>query len=43
MPILGIDYEKCNNCDDCMQCKYIKRDAEQNKVIFDDPQNLCDS
>jgi nitroreductase/NAD-dependent dihydropyrimidine dehydrogenase PreA subunit len=45
MPILGIDYEKCNNCQICLEAcsRYFRRDEEQNKIIFDDPQNLCDS
>ena len=45
MPILGIDYEKCNNCKICINAcfRYFRRDEEQNKIIFDDPQNLCDS
>ena len=45
MPILGIDYEKCNNCQICLNAcsRYFRRDEEQNKIIFDDPQNLCDS
>ena len=45
MPILGIDYEKCNNCQICLNAcsRYFRLDKEQNKIVFDDPQNLCDS
>jgi len=46
MPIIGIDYEKCNNCQICVDACYggtgcLKLDTEQNKIIFDDPKNLC--
>jgi len=42
MTILGIDYDKCTNCKNCLySCYYIRNDKEQNKVIFDDPLNLC--
>lgn len=45
MPILGIDYEKCNNCQICYNAcsRYFKRDKEQNRIVFVDPNNLCDS
>jgi len=45
MPVLGIDYEKCDNCQICrFACtRYFRRDKEQNKVVFEDPNNLCDS
>ncbi|MFX1290676.1 MAG: nitroreductase family protein [Promethearchaeota archaeon] len=45
MPILGIDYEKCDNCQICrFACiRYFRRDKELNKIIFEDPSNLCDS
>ncbi len=49
MPILGIDYEKCNNCQICITAcskfmqSFFRRDIEQDKVVFDDPQKLCDS
>ncbi|MHA2007346.1 MAG: nitroreductase family protein [Promethearchaeota archaeon] len=45
MPILGIDYEKCNNCQICYNAcsRYFKHDKELNKMVFDDPNNLCDS
>ncbi|MFX1378226.1 MAG: nitroreductase family protein [Promethearchaeota archaeon] len=43
MPILGIDYEKCNNCQICYYvCTgYFRRDKELNKIVFEDPNNLC--
>jgi len=45
MPILGIDYEKCNDCQICANAcsRYFRRDNELNRMVFDDPQNLCDS
>ena len=45
MPILGIDYEKCNNCQNCYNAcvRYFRRDKEQNRIVFEDPNNLCDS
>ncbi|MHA1671450.1 MAG: nitroreductase family protein [Promethearchaeota archaeon] len=48
MPVIGIDYEKCTNCQICLNAcssriKCFRFESEQNKVIFDDPQNLCDS
>jgi len=45
MPILGIDYEKCNNCQNCYNActRYFKHDKEQNRIVFVDPNNLCDS
>jgi nitroreductase/NAD-dependent dihydropyrimidine dehydrogenase PreA subunit len=45
MPILGIDYEKCNNCQICINAcwRYFRHDKEQKKIVFDDPNNLCDS
>ncbi len=45
MPILGIDYEKCNNCQICYNActRYFRRDKELNKMVFEDPDNLCDS
>ncbi|MCK4286472.1 MAG: nitroreductase family protein [Candidatus Lokiarchaeota archaeon] len=45
MPILGIDYDKCNNCQICYNAcwRYFRHDKEQNKIVFDDPNNLCDS
>lgn len=46
MPIIGIDYEKCTNCNICLSAcpdpeRYIKRDEEENKIIFEDPQKRC--
>ena len=42
MTILGIDYDKCTNCKNCLySCYYIRNDKEQDKVIFNDPLNLC--
>lgn len=43
MPILGIDYEKCKNSKVCLiTCpRYFRRDKEQDKTVFEDPQNLC--
>jgi nitroreductase/NAD-dependent dihydropyrimidine dehydrogenase PreA subunit len=45
MPILGIDYDKCNDCQICFNAcsRYFRRDKELNRMIFDDPNNLCDS
>ena len=45
MPILGIDYEICNNCQNCYNAcaRYFRRDKEQNRIVFEDPNNLCDS
>ncbi|MFX1530533.1 MAG: nitroreductase family protein [Promethearchaeota archaeon] len=45
MPILGIDYDKCNNCQNCYNActRYFRRDKEQKRIIFVDPNNLCDS
>ena len=45
MPVLGIDYEKCNNCQSCYDAcsRYFKRDREQNRIVFVDPNNFCDS
>ncbi|MHA2040043.1 MAG: nitroreductase family protein [Promethearchaeota archaeon] len=45
MPILGINYEKCDNCQNCYNActRYFRRDREQNKIVFKDPNNLCDS
>ncbi|MBY9019583.1 MAG: nitroreductase family protein [Candidatus Lokiarchaeota archaeon] len=43
MSILGIDYEKCNLCKNCVnECpSYFSFDADQKKVVFSDPDNLC--
>ncbi len=44
MPILGIDYDKCNMCKICVNTcpRYFSLDKEQDKIVFDDPQNECD-
>ncbi len=42
MPILGINYEKCTNCKNCLySCFYIRNNKEQDRVVFGDPNNLC--
>ncbi len=43
MPIIGIDYEKCNKCGVCIRAcpRYFRKDNEQDKIVFDDPQNEC--
>ena len=46
MPVLGIDYEKCSGCGICLiscpiQGKFFKKDIEQDKIIFEDPENHC--
>jgi len=43
MPILGIDYEKCNNCNICLTVcpRYFSLDKEQDKIVFNDPQKGC--
>jgi len=43
MPIIGIDYEKCNKCEICVRTcpRYFRKDNEQDKVVFEDPQNEC--
>lgn len=46
MAILGIDYEKCNNCQICVSACYVgtrclRLDNDQNKIVFDDRENLC--
>ncbi|MFW9876457.1 MAG: nitroreductase family protein [Candidatus Thorarchaeota archaeon] len=45
MPILGIDYEKCDNCQICRTAciRYFRRDKELNKMVFEDPNHLCNS
>ncbi|MFX1375104.1 MAG: nitroreductase family protein [Promethearchaeota archaeon] len=45
MPILGIDYGKCNNCQNCFYAclRCFRWDKEQKRIIFEDPNNLCDS
>ncbi|MHA2284030.1 MAG: nitroreductase family protein [Promethearchaeota archaeon] len=42
MTILGIDYDKCTNCKNCLySCYYLRNDKEQDRVFIDDPLNLC--
>ena len=42
MPIVGIDYEKCNDCNICLtSCFLFRRDKTQNKVIFNDSTEFC--
>ena len=46
MPVLGIDYDKCSGCGICLiscpiQGKFFKKDEEQDKIIFEDPENHC--
>ena len=46
MPVLGIDYEKCSGCGICLiscpiQNTLFKKDAEQDKIIFNNPENVC--
>ncbi|MBY8987234.1 MAG: nitroreductase family protein, partial [Candidatus Lokiarchaeota archaeon] len=43
MPILGIDYEKCNDCKICLRVcpRLFSRDKEQDKIVFEDPHNTC--
>jgi len=42
MPIVGIDYEKCNSCRLCIQeCRFYFLDEAKNKVLFEDLDNMC--
>ena len=43
MPILGIDYDKCNFCKNCVNVcpSFFSIDKDQEKVVFSDPDNLC--
>ena len=43
MSIQGIDYEKCIQCRTCIEAcsRTLFSDKDQNKVIFQDPQNFC--
>lgn len=46
MPIMGIDYDKCINCGICITAcahpgSYFKKDEEGDRVIFEDPDNIC--
>ena len=43
MPIIGIDYEQCVNCHNCINIcsRGLFNEEEQNKIIFQDPLNIC--
>ena len=43
MSVIGIDYEKCNKCGICVKScsRYFREDIEQDKIVFEDPQNEC--
>ena len=43
MPILGIDYEKCINCMECVRdCPaFLYHENEEGKLIYADPNNRC--
>lgn len=43
LPILGIDYDKCNVCKNCInECpNYFSFDEAQERIVFSDPNNLC--
>jgi nitroreductase/NAD-dependent dihydropyrimidine dehydrogenase PreA subunit len=46
MPVKGIDYDKCINCGICITAcsdpeRFFKKDKEQDKVIFEDPESEC--
>ncbi|MHA1885686.1 MAG: nitroreductase family protein [Promethearchaeota archaeon] len=45
MPVIGIDYEKCNDCQICQNAcwRYFRRDPELKRMVFDDPNHYCDS
>ncbi|MHA2475184.1 MAG: nitroreductase family protein, partial [Promethearchaeota archaeon] len=45
MPVIGIDYEKCNDCQICQNAcwRYFRRDSELKRMVFDDPNHYCDS
>jgi nitroreductase/NAD-dependent dihydropyrimidine dehydrogenase PreA subunit len=43
MPIIGIDYEKCNLCKNCInECRYyFSIDEDKEQIKFSDPNKLC--
>ncbi len=46
MPILGIDYDKCITCKNCLEIctspeAFFKMDSKDEKVIFEDPNKQC--
>ncbi len=43
MPILGIDYDNCVNCQTCINIctRRLFKKGEQNKIVFQDPLNIC--
>ena len=42
MPIIGIDYEKCNNCKICLStCILFRYNQETEKIDYKDSQNFC--
>ena len=46
MPIIGIDYDKCITCKNCLDAcinpgAYFKMDSNQDKVIIEDPNKHC--
>ncbi|MFX1277044.1 MAG: nitroreductase family protein [Promethearchaeota archaeon] len=43
MPIIGIDYDKCINCNECMmECpNYLYEQDSSNEIKFNDPKNSC--
>jgi len=46
VPILGIDYSKCEKCQICIDACYVgtrcfRFDSKQDKIIFEDLENLC--
>lgn len=43
MPILGINYEKCIDCGECVKdCPaFLYHEDEEDKIIYDDPRKRC--